>query len=674
MALAAGHQDRLKTLYSWRNDFFASNTQMGLPPQAIRYDLDLADQVTVILAAALKDLFEASDTPETAALDAWDAAMAAMDAELSILEGFNESTASPSTAPPVTPNTAYAVGDIRAWPTGEWQGDRSNPNMDVFVQTGTAEMTCTAAGTVGDQILSYDRAAPPNGILLLTQTTNTNIFKDFTRWGVSASIITLRDLSEAQTGSAALEDALQQFVRRYESRMDHVRALAGIVPKSEASTQGGGCWPDPGDSHYWEIEGTAYLPVFNNLYYHSCIPDANGRPFSTQEFGFGLRVACEERLREGDTITITIADVSATYPYKIGDRYDISVIGSGPVAFAGGIDGTDTLTWKINSSIAGPPLTDYLLTAAEPPYSSDGFDFAIHRGGLPFALGDQFRFAVETGGLWRALRDQQAWLADAAIVESAALTDGLNVAFVSGASPSFVADDLHQFVIRQPHSPSHVQSAHGETWRWSGADASLALTWPTDQPVSVLGLLRHQLTASAVAVLRLLDAADAVLYEWEPTINHGPLLNVLPAPIQARKLTISLAAAPGMALGWVYAGVPFATRHGPSITLKRQWAMERGSERNPRSAFLGRGASGEVRWEDWLSQGEWDALLGLIDASKADGDAPIVLLPNVEFPNEAALVRIDQDELDLTDLFDFQPNPNERRLLSFTLPLTAVLT
>ena len=74
-------------------------------------------------------------------------------------------------------------------------------------------------------------------------------------------------------------------------------------------------------------------------------------------------------------------------------------------------------------------------------------------------------------------------------------------------------------------------------------------------------------------------------------------------------------------------------------------------------------------------QNEFEDLLALIDASKQDADAPLVLVPNAEIPSEAALVRMDPDALEVSDVFDFQPNPNQnRRLLSLTLPLAPVLT
>ena len=503
----------------------------------------------------------------------------------------------------------------------------------------------------------------------------------------------INDVTTLARANPGIVSNIEAFVSRYASACNEIRAIAGIVPKSNASSGGSGCWRDPGDAGYWEVNGGESPPVFNGAYYHSvkysCGSGTFGMPSGaggaggvgggdgisvepTYEYGFGLKVACPERLNYGDTLTITIGDVSINYPYQVGDRYVIPTVSGGPLAFTGGVTGTDTLTWKVESSTQALP--DYPLTLAELAYSAGGLGFTIHRGALAFALGDQFRFAVETGGQWRWRKDGGAWSADADIADSAVLAEGLNADFVSGAAPSFEDGDVYRYTVRQPHSPAHVQSAHGETWRWSGATATLTLTFPTDHPVAVLGLLRHELIAPATATVTLLDAADVVLHSFVPLIRPGPLLEVLDEPVTARKLSISLTDADEMALGWVYAGLPFFTRHQPSITLRRHWAMERGGERNPRGSYLGRGVSGEIQWENWLMQSEFDDLLALLDACKQDGDAPLVLVPNVEIPGEAALARVDSDALEVSDVFDFQPNPNERRLLSFVLPLAPVLT
>lgn len=647
-ALVADYQSRLVLLYQQRRDFIVANTALDAQGElrSAELDIQLIDQAVSEFSGCLADVFGDSDTPTPAALTEWDDALADLATDLAGIATLG--TPAPPTLSRIAPNTAYSVGDVGI----------------AILENGQGFWRCVVAGVTGN----WD----PNTEYVIAL--GTTAWETITK-AEALTAATAQDINTNPAPGGGYAYDIETFAKRYIARMDYVRTLAGLVPKSDAGRAGGACWRDPGDANFWEIDGEGYLPVFNNVYYHSVIPGEDGKPKSTNEFGFALRVGCPERLRLGDSITIKIGvgnGVKSDYPYQIGDIYSIPLIGGGPLGFAGGITGTDTLTWRVESS--AQTLPDYPLTLAELAYSAGGLGFAIHRGALAFALGDQFRFAVETGGQWRWRKDGGAWSADADIADSAALAEGLNVAFVSGAAPSFEDGDVYRYTVRQPHSPAHVQSAHGETWRWAGATATLTLTFPTDQPVSVLGLLRHDLISPAAVTVTLLDAADVVLHSFVPLIRPGPLLEVLDEPVTARKLSISLTDADEMALGWVYAGLPFFTRHQPSITLKRHWAMERGSERNPRGAYLGRGVSGEIQWENWLMQSEFDDLLALLDACKQDGDAPLVLVPNVEIPGEAALARVDSDALEVSDVFDFQPNPNERRLLSFVLPLAPVLT
>lgn len=644
--LVADYQSRLILLYQKRRDFIATNTEktVGGELRSAELDIQLMEQASSLFAQCLADLFADSDTPVTAALDAWDTALAGLDADLLSLAGMG-TTAAPTTIAPLKPTTAYEVGDVA-----------------LIFDMGYAR--CVGAGTTGAALDGYHI---DYGTTAWARVSRAEALATFTN----------DDINQVPDPVNGFIHDIDTFVKRYQAAMDYVRALAGLVPKADASRTGGVCWRDPGDDFYWEFDEEAYLPVFNNVYYHSVILDADGQPSPTHEFGFGLRIACPERLRLGDSITLRIGaggDVKIDYPYQIGDRHEIPLIGGGPLVFSGGITGTDTLTWRVESSAQGL-LPDYPLTLAELAYDGGGLGFTIQRGRLDFALGDQFRFAVETGGRWRWRKDAGAWSTEAEITDSVALADGLSVAFVSGAAPSFEAGDVYRYSVRQPHRPRNVQSAHGDTWHWPGAMATLTLEWPTDQAVSVLGLLRHGLSAPATVTLALWDATNTLFYSAALTVQPGPLLAVLPATVQARKLAVIITGGEGMSLGWVYAGVPFSTRHQPRITLRRHWAVERGSERNPRGAYLGSGRSGEINWENWLMQEEFDALMALLDACKHDGDAPLVLLPNLEIPKEAALVQTESDALDFSDIFDFQPNPNQdRRFLTLTLPLAPVLT
>lgn len=652
--LIAGYQTRLIALFQWRAEFIQSNTavEAGGELRSAGFDVELANAATSLFAQCLADLYADSDAPASGALDSWDAFRSSLDTDLAALETMGSAAA--ASIPRLTGNTTYNVGDVVAW------GSFANVSY----------LRCVSAGTTG--------AETPEGIgigtVLWEQISRTEAMAGAGGGGTSQDI---NSVEAADSDPPGIVRDIQTFVQRYAAKMDYVRALAGIVPKSEASGAGSACWRDQKTSAYWQIEGTEYLPVFSNVYYHSAVKqydqDAKREIVaSTNEFGFGLQVACESRLQPGDSITITINDVSADYPYQIGDRYEIPLVAGGPMAFAGGIDGTDTLTWSVRSS-AGP-MPDYALTSSEPAYSAGGLGFGIHRGALRFALGDAYRFAVETGGRFRWRKDGGAWSAETAIADAVALADGLSAAFGSGAAPSFVAGDLYRYLVRQPNSPSHVKSPHGEKWRWSGATAMLSLEWPSEMPVSAFGLLRHGLKAPAAVTITLLDAENAPLHTFAPAVQSGPLLKVLPVAAQARKMTVSITGAEGMALGWLYAGEPLSTCHNAAVTLRRVYSLERDGGANPRGAYLGAGRGGEMRWENWLLDAEFDALLALVDACKVDGDAPLVLVPHVAHPEDAALVRVDADSLDISDVFDFQPSDAAKRRLSLTLPLAAVLS
>ncbi|MBK8132641.1 MAG: hypothetical protein IPK48_07960 [Gammaproteobacteria bacterium] len=682
--LVAGYQTRLETLYTWRADFIAANTDLSSANgmlTTVYQDVDLANQVTRIFAECLAELYADSDTPDSGALSLWDADLSVMDTALSQLEAIEAEPSSGVTR--WTIGTSYSSGDDILPPLERKNGHsyRISPQpiqFDIPDTTTVGEYYAVSSFTPTADVETW----PTNGgsVSIAGIGTFTAGSDSHTRAGVAI----LQDLGPygdadnvTTADPATLRRAVEQFVQRYSAAMDLVRATGGLVPKSNASG-GDGCWRDPGDSFWWVIEGTAYLPVFNNVYYHSTVLAANDAgelvPVSTHEFGFGLQVACAERLQEGDSITITIGDVAADYPYQIGDNYQIPIIGGGPLEFTGGVDGTDTLTWAVQGSVDGA-LDDYELDLDEDPYADGGLNFTIHRGGIPFALDDVFSFSVEAGGRFRWRKDVGSWSSDTAIAASVSLTDGLSALFQSGAAPSFVYGDTYSYTVRQPNAPDHTQSAHGEEWKWSGTGATLTATWASDQTVSVVGLLRHGLTSPATVSIALKNSGGTTLATIAPTVAAGPILTALTSPLTTvRSMVVTVASAIGMSLGWVYAGVPFVAPYDAKMTWRRSYAMDRPNGINPRAAYLGAGRAGELAWEDFLSQEAADTLLAMIDDCKADGDAPIVIVPQILFPQDAILARIDTDAVDLSDWYEFQPDDRTRRALSLTLPLAAVLS
>lgn len=600
--------------------------------------------------------------------------MTALDSDLTPLETIG-SAADPVIAD-IQASTGYSVGAVVQGSAGTYDGITATPLWRGY-------LVCVSSGTTGTTATPYLLGeAPEQGQQVKPGIGGTAVFRVVSQ--DEAYALAAGDAGDINSTAATLSDPgiahdPATFAKKYRAKMDEVRALAGIVPKSDAGIDGGACWREQNNDHYWQVNGGEYLPVYSNIYWHSCIrqyDQAKGKDVvvSTYEVGFGLRIGCENRLEEGDQVTITIGDVTADYPYQVGDKYEIPLVSGGPIDFAGGVTGTDTLTWAVKSSTAGL-LDDYALDADEEPYSDGGLGFTINRGALDFALGDAFTFGVETGGQFRWRKDSGSWSADTAIADTVALAEGLTAAFASGASPSFVATDLYRFSVRQPNSPNHAKIAHGDAWRWSGSTATLTLAWGNDQTIEVVGLLRHGLSAPATVSIALKNSGGTTLQTLTPAVMAGPLVIVLDTPLTTvRSIVVTVASATGLSLGWIYAGQPLSTKRNAAVTLRRAYALDRGDGINPRGTYLGAGRGVEMRWENsWLIQDEFDALLALVDACKVDSDAPVVLLPNVADPSIAALVRIDSDALEVSDAFDFQPTDSGRRRLSLTLPLAAVL-
>lgn len=722
-ALLAGHRARLEALTNWYKTFVAANTEKTAAGEvrSAEHDIRLAELAAGELNDCLNDLYTNADavlaenswtgstayavdsvvepaTPngyryratvggtsagsaptwpttigntvndgtvtwkcvtKTAPL-AWDAILTGLDSDLTSLKAI--SSVATIQFKTMAVSTAYSLGDVVQY---------------ISTTTGVATLfLCVKAGTTA---ASFSTAFPAT--INAQWVSNTAVFRMITlaeayrRAGTWTADI---NNTEPVVDDPGYLPTPEEFSIRYATACDEVRAIAGLPPKkSNAGLTGNAIWRDLG-TDYWVVSGEDYLPIFSNVYYHACVEktDVDGNTFiePTYEFGFAVRVGCNERLEYGDSITITIGDVSVNRPYVKGDTYAIPIVQGGPLAFAGGVTGDDTLTWTVNSSTAGA-LTDYAIDLDEDPYAHGGLNFTINRGAIPFALGDSFSFSVEVGGRFRWRKDAGSWSSDTAIADAVSLADGLSALFQSGAAPAFVYGDTYSYTLRQPNAPDHTQSAHGDTWKWSSTGATLTLTWASDQTISMVGLLRHGLVSPATVSIVLKNSGGTTLATITPTVANGPLLAALTTPLTTvRSMIVTVASATGMSLGWVYAGVPFAAPYDAKMTWRRAYAMDRSNGINPRAAYLGAGRSGEMTWQDFLSQEAADTLLAMIDDCKADGDAPIVIVPQILFPQDAILARIDTDSVELSDWYEFQPDDRTRRALSLTLPLAPVLS
>ena len=657
MALDAAYQSRLEVLYEWQSEFVASNTNPGIAGGYAKWDMDFVGTAVAVFAECLAEVYEAPP-----ALAEWDAGFTAMKADLSWMLGLSgglnikESQGFSAWLNPLQGRVYQWLGQTLAGVSGShiaypgesgWV-DPADPAWD----TSGATFTTVGALTGGGSVTNTWRCLPTSDVVDMDA-----------REGV--------DLTAAAT----------QLVRRYSARMDYVRTLAGIVPKSESSgSDAGSCWTDHGGTHWWADVNGYYLPAFTNEAYVSARRNTEtGEAYSTQEFGFGLVVACPDRLREGDQLTINIDQVDGERPYQVGDEAVLQTIAAGPAWLAGGVDGTDEQTWRVHGSVSGA-LSNYIVPtdgAPAPLYSAAGIDLQLALGGIPFTLGDSFSLAVEAGQYrWR--KDGAAWsaLMDIPANGQAALADGITAHFDAGAAPSFVPGDAYQFLVHQPWAASHVRDAHASSWAWAGTDATMVLDFGSAQPLGAVGLARYELPAGASVTVQL--SADGAAWSAPELLDMTRAVCVLMLGAVARYLRLTVTSAEGGHIGWIWAGQPMLTdHHASSCQRRRQWAATRGDGWNAASLYAGVGDGWSLGWstEDWVASRLLEAdvvkLFALLDWAQQT-DEPLLFVPHFQHAKDASLVRFRADALELDDKNEYQASDDGQRYMSATLELDPV--
>lgn len=665
MPLDPAHQSRLQTLYNWRSTFMRAQHGGSVPiPWLAVGDMNYCDATTEAFAQALAQVYESAP-----ALAEWDAALEQMQADFAELMNISITNGVLGVGGTVFVGNVYLYRRTMQLYSIVSITDGSGKLLPSALFDVTAVRAMEGAPTSGSFEIdtTYTFLGEPSGAKMTLQ-----------HMGVGADIVGLGSSQWPRYATA------QDLVRRYTARMDYVLTLAGILPKSDtSSTDAGGCWIDHGGSHWWVDAEGYYLPAFSNKPYISSRRDAEtGKPYSTQEFGFGLIVACPERLKEGDEITVRILTVDGERPYQEGDEAIIQTVAGAPAWLSGGVDGTDVQTWHVLGSVSGA-LPDYIVPTngqPAPVYSQAGVQLKMALGGIPFALGDAFTLAVEAGQ-WRWRRDGGPWSPTADIPAPAAqsdtstapLADGLQVQFIAGAAPSFVPSDAYSFAVHQPWAVGHVRDAHERAWGWAGGAGSLTIDLGAPTPIEAIALARYHLPAGAQVRIAIDGGAPHTLE------TSGPVaVWMLPAPLQAARLTITVAQAEGGHIGWVWAGVPLSTDHHASQCQRtRRWAVGRAGGINPAGLYAGAGDGWRLAWSpsDWsasrLVQADMDRLMALLDWAQ-QRDEPLILVPHHRHPQDAALVRPGADALEITDQHAWQTDDVQHRLLSATLELEPV--
>ena len=635
MALDPEYQTRLMGLYQWRRIFLDSNTAFGeLGESGGEYgyikshvrEVEIANGITSELAQALSEIYEVQ-----AARDQWDLELAGVISMMTPLEGVAGSVQINLAADVSIERTAHTVTS------------GSEPYDVIYVRVNSRGNSFTL---------------PP------------------------ANEVSLEEGELKAKYIAPLSDT-SAVVGMVSARMDYVRTLAGIVPKSDAGSAGSPCWRDYGDPFWWEDVDGFYLPAFTNQPFVSAKRDADGKIVSTQEFGFGLVTQCEHRLKAqsgnnaGDRITIRISGTANQQTWGEGDKFVIPLIGAGSAPLTGGENGDPTQTWTARSSLLGA-LPDWAwLPSAPTPWAHAPASITLAAGGIPFEVGDSIAFDIEGGRLrWR--RDAGAWVeADLYSAAPHALGDGLTLHASPGAAPSFLGDDTWQFAAVATYGSARMRQPRiGQSFAWDGDSVSIELDLGAPTPIEAVMLALHTLpTTASVTIHGGLLAAD----EWSaPAAVHASIvLATTPAATaQHLRIDISGAGSAGAAIGWLWAGMAWRPTVGPSrITRQRQYGLARGQGINPGALYRGAGTGGSWSWSEddggMLLADNAQQLIELIDHSAAQGLEPLALIPDLRASYDASIALIDADSIQMTEMHSWQANKS--RAVSVELPMRAVL-
>lgn len=460
-------------------------------------------------------------------------------------------------------------------------------------------------------------------------------------------------------------DATTEFIAKYLAAADYVLTCAGIVPGKTSPASGcvTGCWQDFDGEEYWWVLSDGYAPAFTNVEYYST---RAGSFENTREFAFQIRCACKERLKEGDRLTISIGGGLASAVWGSSEKLVVTVIPSRPLYAVGGLDADDTEEWAVAAKDGlGNTLPAASLTTANRHYSSSGLVFDLPAGGIPFALGDKFTFTVE-GGSFRWRKNGGAWSAAANIADGAALELGLTASFLAGVAPSFAAGDLYRLRALQEAAASAVLTPDAGCWQWETGAAIITLTWATARDIASLAIT-HELPAGATVSAE--TTGDGVIWQPLPWITAIILRERLHlaagATVEAAGLRLTFSQ-PG-AVRWIWAGIPFQPEHNADLRLRHLYDMTRAKVAGA-SALLAEGTGASLEW-DILSREDADRLAALVRSQKLLGDVPLILVPHRFHLDEAFLCRIDGDDFEIADEFNYEPDEKVKRMLSASLEL-----
>jgi hypothetical protein len=204
-------------------------------------------------------------------------------------------------------------------------------------------------------------------------------------------------------------------------------------------------------------------------------------------------------------------------------------------------------------------------------------------------------------------------------------------------------------------------------WQWPTGSATITMAWAATREITALAIT-HELPAAATVTAEITeDGSTWVPLSWMPgAITLRDWLHLASGTaVEAMGLRLTFSH-PGL-VRWIWAGTPFQPDDNAALRLRRLYDMTRAKVAGAAS-LLAEGASATMDWDN-LSPADADKLAALVRSQKIGGDLPLILVPHMLHPSEAFLCRIDGDEFEITDEYNYEPDDTANRMLSASLEL-----
>lgn len=472
---------------------------------------------------------------------------------------------------------------------------------------------------------------------------------------------------------------------KYQFMLRRALAAAGVSPlgKSNASNvSGDGCWQDFGDALYWKVVGAngEYAPAFTNHPYWSSRKNADGVYFSTKEFAFILNVKCPEDLRVGDTITLTIGNAAGLGTYQVGDVLRLPIIAAADAYLAGGVDVDNEQSWYVTGSVQGafPP---YVFDPDTPTaYNANGLAMQLVMGGVLPAAGDTFLFSV-IGAHYRWRKDGGPWVGESppSPVPSGpvAFDSGLSLEFIPGVKPAFVEDDAWTFRALQQWTAENLKLPNRAPWFPGNATASCEVVFEDGvKQIDAIAIALH--TIPEGAMIQVVGGDAIGVTDWTETLTWqaNTIVKLVDRTASWARLELSGSGVEDAVVGWFYVGPADSTALAGDVeSLRNDYRIERPQVGglSQGGIFLGKTRSALVTFsEGALDEAGATMLRTLLDHVKTNNDEAFIFLPQATRPDEALLCQVVEDQIDVRDVWKYQPDVVHDRRYSAQLTLQGV--